>query len=37
MMANQIGLPTMPDGAATAHFYRPKLITVLIEGYSFVS
>lgn len=24
----------MPDGTATAHIYRPKLITVLIEGYS---
>src|ERR1700719_5428750 len=23
----------MPDGAATAHLYRPKLATVLIEGY----
>ena len=23
----------MPDGAATAHLYRPKLITVLAEGY----
>jgi len=27
----------MPDGSATAHFYRPKVVTVLIEGYSFVS
>lgn len=25
----------MPDGSATAHLYRPKLITVLSEGYSF--
>jgi sulfate permease, SulP family len=25
----------MPDGSATAHWYRPKLATVLIEGYSF--
>src|SRR5471032_442985 len=24
----------MPDGAATAHLYRPKLATVLREGYS---
>jgi SulP family sulfate permease len=24
----------MPDGSATAHLYRPKLITVLSEGYS---
>ena len=23
----------MPDGAATAHLYRPKLVTVLTEGY----
>ena len=23
----------MPDGTATAHFYRPKLATVLTEGY----
>ena len=23
----------MPDGAATAHLYRPKLVTVLREGY----
>jgi SulP family sulfate permease len=29
----QIGLPTMPDGSATAHTYRPKLATVLAEGY----
>jgi SulP family sulfate permease len=27
----------MPDGSATAHWYRPKLATVLTEGYSFVS
>jgi SulP family sulfate permease len=27
----------MPDGSATAHFYRPKLVTVMAEGYSFVS
>jgi sulfate permease, SulP family len=27
----------MPDGSATAHYYRPKLATVLTEGYSFVS
>src|SRR5271170_2189832 len=27
----------MPDGSATAHWYRPKLATVLIEGYSFAS
>src|ERR1700740_1390155 len=24
----------MPDGAATAHLYRPKLATVFSEGYS---
>src|SRR5262249_30786969 len=24
---------TMPNGAATAHLYRPKLVTVLSEGY----
>ena len=23
----------MPDGASTAHLYRPKLLTVLREGY----
>lgn len=23
----------MPDGSATAHLYRPKLITTLVEGY----
>src|ERR1700733_241633 len=27
----------MPDGSATSHWYRPKLATVLTEGYSFVS
>jgi SulP family sulfate permease len=27
----------MPDGSATAHFYRPKLVTVMAEGYNFVS
>jgi sulfate permease, SulP family len=27
--------PTMPDGSATAHLYRPKLATVLAEGYNF--
>ena len=27
----------MPDGSATAHLYRPKLITVIAEGYSFGS
>src|SRR5580692_1709439 len=26
----------MPDGSATFHWYRPKLATVLAEGYSFV-
>lgn len=26
--------PTMPDGTATAHLLRPKLVTVLREGYS---
>lgn len=25
----------MPDGSATAHLYRPKLLTILHEGYSF--
>jgi SulP family sulfate permease len=25
----------MPDGSASAHFYRPKLVTVLAEGYGF--
>ncbi len=25
----------MPDGSATAHLYRPKLLTILREGYSF--
>src|SRR5271156_6389765 len=25
----------MPDGTATAHLYRPKLLTTLNEGYSF--
>ena len=30
----QIGLPAMPDGSATAHTYRPKLATVLAEGYN---
>jgi SulP family sulfate permease len=24
----------MPDGSATAHIYRPKIVTVLTEGYS---
>jgi len=24
----------MPDGSATAHTYRPKLATVLAEGYN---
>jgi SulP family sulfate permease len=23
----------MPDGSATAHLYRPKIATVLAEGY----
>ena len=27
----------MPDGSATAHLYRPKLATVLVEGYNFSS
>src|SRR3954468_23460208 len=27
----------MPDGSATAHTYRPKLATVLSEGYNFDS
>jgi SulP family sulfate permease len=27
----------MPDGSATAHLYRPKLATVLTEGYGFAS
>lgn len=30
----QIGFPTMPDGSATAHIYRPKIATVLVEGYN---
>lgn len=25
----------MPDGSATAHTYRPKIVTVLAEGYNF--
>ena len=25
----------MPDGSASAHVYRPKLATVLAEGYDF--
>jgi SulP family sulfate permease len=25
----------MPDGSATAHIYRPKIVTVLAEGYNF--
>jgi hypothetical protein len=25
----------MPDGTATAHVYRPKLLTVFAEGYGF--
>ena len=29
----QIGLPAMPDGSASAHLYRPKLATVMAEGY----
>ena len=29
----QIGLPAMPDGSASAHLYRPKLATVVAEGY----
>ena len=24
----------MPDGTATAHLFRPKIVTVLAEGYS---
>jgi SulP family sulfate permease len=27
-------LPAIPDGSATAHLYRPKLVTVLVEGYN---
>jgi hypothetical protein len=30
----QIGPSAMPDGSATAHIYRPKLATVLAEGYN---
>jgi SulP family sulfate permease len=26
-------LQTIPDGSSTVHFYRPKLITTLSEGY----
>jgi hypothetical protein len=33
----QIGLSSMPDGSATEHLYRPKLVTVLAEGYGFDS
>jgi sulfate permease, SulP family len=35
----QIGLSSMPDGSATAHLYlyRPKLGTVLADGYGFGS
>ena len=33
----QIGLSSMPDGSATEHLYRPKLVTVLAEGYGFGS
>jgi hypothetical protein len=31
----QIGLSSMPDGFAAEHLYRPKLVTVLAEGYGF--
>jgi sulfate permease, SulP family len=27
----------MPDGSATAHLYRPKLFTLVAEGYSFAA
>jgi SulP family sulfate permease len=27
----------MPDGSASAHHYRPKLVTVLSEGYGLAS
>ncbi|MDR7920500.1 SulP family inorganic anion transporter, partial [Escherichia coli] len=27
----------MPDGTATAHLFRPKLVTALSEGYSLSS
>ena len=27
----------MPDGASTAHLYRPKLVTVLDEGYGYAA
>jgi SulP family sulfate permease len=27
----------MPDGSSTAHLYRPKLVTVLDEGYGFAA
>jgi sulfate permease, SulP family len=27
----------MPDGSATAHLYRPKLVTLVGEGYSFAA
>jgi hypothetical protein len=33
----QIGLSSMPDGFAAEHLYRPKLLTVLAEGYGFGS
>jgi MFS superfamily sulfate permease-like transporter len=31
----QVGRLTMTNGQATAHLYRPKLITTLQEGYGF--
>ena len=30
----QIDFATMPDGSATAHIYRPKIVTVLAEEYN---
>ena len=32
-LAGQLYRLSMPDGSATAHLYRPKLITTLSEGY----
>jgi SulP family sulfate permease len=32
-LVRDFGPPAMPTGAATAHLYRPKLVTVLSEGY----
>ena len=34
MLESRSVFPAMPDGSATAHLYRPKLATVLAEGYN---